>query len=278
MAAHQAKALSHALGELYAAPLGEFVAVRARLAAALEDAGEKDAAAAVKRAAKPAAPVWALNVVARRRGDALRAAVDAGDEVRAAYRRGGDAVREATATWRAAIGEVVAAAEAVLVEGGHAVTAAMLRRVERTLEATPFVDDDARDALLAGVLAEALEQPEDALTLLASGMPANAERRRVAAAPDEQKERERERERRERERREARAAAESEARRAAQKAEAAEARLATASGELERAEEALARAEARAGEARATRDEAEAAAVEARAALRQAKERLQRLR
>ena len=47
--------------DLYGLPLGEFTATRDALAARLKAAGDKEAAAEVKRARKPSVPAWAAN-------------------------------------------------------------------------------------------------------------------------------------------------------------------------------------------------------------------------
>ena len=68
-------AVADALDGLYAAPFDDFVTQRRELAAALRAAGDVAASRLVAAAAKPSRTAWALNQVARRRPELLRAAL-----------------------------------------------------------------------------------------------------------------------------------------------------------------------------------------------------------
>ena len=66
--------------ELYQVPLGEFTAARDALAARLKASGDKDAAAAARKARKPSIAAWASNQVVWHAGEEwqrLRAATQA---------------------------------------------------------------------------------------------------------------------------------------------------------------------------------------------------------
>lgn len=65
------------LDELYGAPLDQFIETRDALARKLKAAGEKDAAAAVKKAHKPTQAAWALNQLPRAAKKELEALFDA---------------------------------------------------------------------------------------------------------------------------------------------------------------------------------------------------------
>ncbi|MBA2537207.1 MAG: hypothetical protein H0V20_07230, partial [Actinobacteria bacterium] len=117
-----------------------------------------DEAVEVKRLAKPPAPVWAINQLARRRRADVRALVKAAARLREVQGSGrGDFAKAATAE-RAAVAKLVAAAAGILREGGAAPTDATLGRVATTLHAAA-TSDESRGELERGRLRAELEPP-----------------------------------------------------------------------------------------------------------------------
>jgi hypothetical protein len=181
---------------LYAAAPEDFVKERDRLARELKAAGQGDAAAALKKAKKPALPVWALNQVAQARRELIEDLLEAGAamaDVHQALAEGGKAAADfkgSAAGYRQAIAAVVAAARAALEDAGHGADAGALRRIERSLEALPFADATQRQALREGHLGDELARAEagDGLALEAALMAsASAASDGAKAAPSERR-------------------------------------------------------------------------------------------
>jgi hypothetical protein len=149
-------ALPQEAEKLLAVDPGEFVAKRKELAAELRDAGRGDEAAVVAGLSKPTAVVFAVNRAARDRPNAARDAADAAERVRKAQL---DADPDAYAT---ALEELKRSLDLLSevadthVGSGKRPTEAMRRRV-RDLVRSAVADDDARDALRRGALAEEIE-------------------------------------------------------------------------------------------------------------------------
>jgi hypothetical protein len=149
------------LDRLYAAPLGEFTAARAALAARLRRDGRTEAAAEVARLKKPSAPVWAVNQLARRDRVGVERLVQATEQLRAAQlgRAGGEgSLADATERQRAALAPLLDRATAILADAGLGATAATRERVSKTLLAAA-IDPDARADLRRGRLSGELEPP-----------------------------------------------------------------------------------------------------------------------
>jgi hypothetical protein len=138
-------------GELYALPLGEFIAARDELAKRLRAAGDAAAAAAVKKLRKPPVPAWAINKLARERAPGVQELFAAGARLREAQRalgRGGEAraVQDAAMAERVQVSKLVAAASEMLEAAGHRATVAYQEAMANTLYATT-TDADARAAV-----------------------------------------------------------------------------------------------------------------------------------
>jgi hypothetical protein len=121
-----------AVAELYRAPHDSFVAERKRLSGELKAGGDKPGAARLLKLGRPTLSAWAVNQLwwqARESFDQLLGA--------AARLRAGD--QAATADRRDAVAALKSRAAALLVEGGHAVNEATLRRVTTTLSALAAV-------------------------------------------------------------------------------------------------------------------------------------------
>jgi hypothetical protein len=248
--------IDDALDRLYAAPLEGFVALRKELAATVRAAGDVAGAAEVAAAKKPSRTAWALNQVARRHPDALRAVFEAHA---AAARTQGDgdaeALRDGVRAYREALAEVVKRSTEVAAEAGMSLGATQARELSETVRAA--IGGEARELLLAGRLIADVDV-DDPFAGLEVGGGDRKPARRPAAPPREEtsatvkaKEREAQRARASQEARE-RAAEEARRRIAALEAEAREARIAA-----HQAEVVARRAEAEAERARRVATEVE---------------------
>jgi hypothetical protein len=142
-----------ALGLLSAAP-DEFVQERQRLARTLRDDGRREDASRVAGLRKPAAVVLAANRAARSRPNAAKEAARAAKRMKSQL--GVDAeAREAVDTNLAMLEEV---ALTFLAKEGKSPTEAVRRRLQDLLR-NAMADDEARDSLARGVLAD---EPEPA--------------------------------------------------------------------------------------------------------------------
>jgi hypothetical protein len=145
--------------KLYAVEPDRFVAERQALAKKLRDEGRKDEAEAVAALRKPSAVVFAANRAARDRPKAARAAADAAVRLRDAQSAGDtDAFGEALGELDQSLDLLAEVALAHVAPAGKTPTDAMRRRV-RDLLRSAVADDDAREALSRGALAEELETP-----------------------------------------------------------------------------------------------------------------------
>jgi len=150
-------ALEAELDELYAAPPENFIRARNDLAQRLKQAGQVDIAARVKQLRKPTVPLWAVNQLARRHHDEVRALLDAGDRLRAAQQaalRGeAEELRTATADERKVLRSLTQRGQELLRETGHSTDP---KRIVGTLRAAA-VDPAGRELLEQGRLSEDLE-------------------------------------------------------------------------------------------------------------------------
>ena len=106
-----------AVDDLYGLPHEQFVGERDKLAKELRAAGDRDAADAVKKLAKPPRAAWAVNVAVREDADAARDLAESVRLLESAQEEllaGGEptALREATEQARAAIDKLVGVAPA----------------------------------------------------------------------------------------------------------------------------------------------------------------------
>ena len=232
------------LDRLFQAAPEDFIATREALARELRQAGDADAAAAVRSFAKPTLPVWLVNRLARERKADVRELVKAGERLREAH-AGGDlkAFREATERERESVVKLTGAARQLAADEGRHVSDAMLARVGSTLHAAA-ADEQARFRLAQGRLTEELEPA--GFELLAGVAPAPA-----SARPTKQRRGQEDRAERRRQLAAARnelTAAKGAARERRKAVDAAERALARARAELERAEVDVEKAERRVAE------------------------------
>jgi hypothetical protein len=143
--------------DLYGLPLEEFTRARDELARELRKAGNREAADEVKALRKPSVSAWAVNQLARRHPQELKALVKAGDALRTAQRAAvtrGDAagLRDAQRAHRERLEELLTTARHDLGTGGQT-----LQRVAQTLRAAS-AEKEASKALAAGTLTEDVSQ------------------------------------------------------------------------------------------------------------------------
>jgi hypothetical protein len=145
------------LDSLYAALPTDFTRARNDLAQRLKQAGQVEAAAGVKQLRKPTVPLWAVNQLARRHPDDVRALLDAAERLRvaqqAALRGESQELRKATAEERKLLQSLTQRGAELLREAGHS---ADTKRIADTLRAAA-VDESGRELLQRGRLSEELE-------------------------------------------------------------------------------------------------------------------------
>jgi hypothetical protein len=122
---------------LYGAPVSAFVAERKRLAADAKAAGDKVAAAAIAKLAKPSVSAWVVNALLRE--GALGPLFAAAKRVR-------EGELAASADQRAAMTQLRARAGQLLSSDDHAVTPAVIQRITTTLQAIAAIGTFAPDA------------------------------------------------------------------------------------------------------------------------------------
>jgi hypothetical protein len=227
----------------------------------LSKAGQPDAAAEVKKLAKPSIPVWTANQLARREPGELRALLRSAEELRKAQERalagkGAADLQKRLDEQRRAVRALAKLGRDILADEGRSVSDAIVERIAKTLDAAAL-DDGSRFLLRAGRLAEEVEPLGfEALAGMsaapAKGRPKAAKPKRTGGAVAEARRRVQEAQRGARE-----------LAREAQRAE----------READRAESAAAKARGAAREARERADAAEGVLAEAEDALRDAQRR-----
>lgn len=149
--------------DLYRGRPEDFIAARDALAKELRETDRAEEAATVKALRKPTVVAWALDQLADRDPDGVRALLDAGAEVRAAQQAaispGGSAerLRSATAARRQSVTRLVREAADVLRESGRSPDA-HLDDLAATLEAAS-VDAEPGERLRLGTLDAAIREP-----------------------------------------------------------------------------------------------------------------------
>jgi hypothetical protein len=136
--------------ELLALPPERFTEARNAAVKQLRAEGRRDAADAVKGIPRPPLALWALNRLAREHPDLLETFLAAADELREAYRSGGD-IRAATPPERAAEARIVTAATELLRAQGKSATDTVVRSLGQTLRAAA-ADAEIADELRSGRL------------------------------------------------------------------------------------------------------------------------------
>jgi hypothetical protein len=132
-----------AIDALYAGALEEFVASRDALARTLRGDGDREAAAAVRRLAKPSRAAWAVNQLVRTHSDEVTALLEAGETLAASQEQLLDGADPAVEAARALVDALAAQADA---DGP-----AMRDKVRATLHAAT-VDAAVRESVRSGRL------------------------------------------------------------------------------------------------------------------------------
>ena len=126
--------IADVVDELLALPPERFTEARNTAAKALRAEGRRDAADAVKSLPRPPLSLWALNGLAHEQPALIEAFLGAAEQLREAYRSGGD-IRAATPPLREAEARVLAAAAELVRAHGKSPTESVLRSLASTLSA-----------------------------------------------------------------------------------------------------------------------------------------------
>jgi hypothetical protein len=186
-----------AIDRLYAGPLESFVALRRELAGELRADGDIAGSREVAAAKKPSRRTWALNQVARRHPESLKAVMDAHAAAVAAHAHG-DAmsVRETARGFREALAEVVKQSAELVAAANARMTAALAREMSETVRAALAGDPETRKLLFAGRLADDIDADEPFAGVEVgtadgekSAAPSKEAQRRSAAAHDRERQR-----------------------------------------------------------------------------------------
>jgi hypothetical protein len=142
-----------AIDQLFELPLDEFTSARDRLAGDLRAEGNAESAARVKKLRKPSLAAWAVNQLAHRDGSDIERLMELRERIEGA----GNAreMRDASEERRRLIADLVARAERLLTDAGHAAASNTIHAITQTLHAGD--DEEERAALLRGRLTRELE-------------------------------------------------------------------------------------------------------------------------
>jgi hypothetical protein len=136
--------------DLYGLPLDQFVAQRGALAKSLRADGKRDEAKTVSALRKPSVAAWAVNQLVRTQAKAFDGLLATGDDLVEAQAgvlagdRDPSELREAVASQRVAVEQLLEAAGGLLSSEGHELSPAVLDRVADTLRAAAL-DPEARE-------------------------------------------------------------------------------------------------------------------------------------
>ncbi len=143
--------------ELYSLPLGEFTVARNARAADARADGDAELAESIRQLKKPSTSAWAVNMLARHRGDEVGQLVELGESLRAAQSDlDASQLRELGKQRQKLIAAVVRQATALAEELGDPIGPAAAHEVGQTLQAA-LADPDAAGAVTAGVLTRPLD-------------------------------------------------------------------------------------------------------------------------
>jgi len=145
------------LDELLALPPEQFTEARNAAVKSLRADGQRDEAEAIRGLPRPPVSLWALNHLAREEPKLIAAFLDAAEQLRAAYRTGGD-IRAATSPERKAEAAVVDAAVKLARSEGRKLTEPVMERLRQTVRAAA-ADSDVGEELRSGRLIHEPEAP-----------------------------------------------------------------------------------------------------------------------
>ena len=139
--------MSDPVDELYGLPLEEFTEARNRLIRELQDRGDKEGANQVRSLRKPSLAAWAVNQLARRHQDELRALMELRDKLAS-----GDAsaFRSASTEQRKLVASLTDHARPILEEAEHPASRSTIDAISKTLLAGGTETE--RDQILSGRL------------------------------------------------------------------------------------------------------------------------------
>ena len=152
----QAISVAEVADELYALTPADFTAARDERARQARAAGEREAAAEIKKLTRPTASAWAVNQLVRAAPPELTRLYSVAEALGEAQRTlAGERLRELAADRRQVIADLLPVAGQLADGAGQPMSAAALAEVRSTLEAA-LADADARDAMRTGRLTRAL--------------------------------------------------------------------------------------------------------------------------
>jgi hypothetical protein len=142
--------------ELYGLRPADFIAARDERARQVKASGRQEAAAAIRKLARPTASAWLVNQVVRAAPDQLSRLGDVASALQDAQRElAGDRMRELSGERRQVVADLVASATDLAAETGPAASATVLGEVRATFEAA-IADPRAGAAVRSGHLTRAL--------------------------------------------------------------------------------------------------------------------------
>jgi hypothetical protein len=142
--------------ELYGLRPADFIAARDERARQVKAAGQQEAAAAIRKLARPTASAWLVNQVVRAAPDQLSRLADVAGALQEAQRElAGDRMRELSGERRQVIADLVATATDLAAASGQPASAAILGEARATFEAA-IADPRAGAAVRSGHLTRAL--------------------------------------------------------------------------------------------------------------------------
>ena len=170
------------LDRLYSVPLEDFIKERDEIAAAVKKAGDGEAAARIKKLAKPSVAAWAMNQIARRHADEIDQLLAVQDELARADSPA--ELRSLSGRRRELVAKLTSLAKEVLVEGGHGTSASTVEKISQGLLASGSEDEgeDLRRGRLtrepsgSGLEAFGLMPEEDPSEASASPVPLKTQR------------------------------------------------------------------------------------------------------
>jgi len=142
---------------LYALAPAEFTAARNLAARAVKDSADLELAARVRELKKPSPAAWAVNLLARQRGEELEQLAELGETMREAQEDlDREQLGELTRQRRALVNALAREASGLATEARHNLTATVVEEVARTLQAA-LNDPAAAAAVRSGRLVRGLE-------------------------------------------------------------------------------------------------------------------------
>jgi hypothetical protein len=148
--------VSEVADELYSLPPAQFTSAREQRAREARAGGDRQAADAIKKLARPTVGAWLVNQLVRAAPEPMARLFELAESLQQAQQElAGDRLRELSAVRRQVIAELVSQASQIARGAGQPVGASAADEVRGTLEAA-LADPQARAKVRAGRLAKAL--------------------------------------------------------------------------------------------------------------------------